>query len=93
MNNLDLKKEYYYLYVLSQTFRIIGYLLLIAALALLIIGLIKVDLNNMIDSYLFFLSSIVTIILAIIHFALPEVIKVFVRIEFNTRKDAPNLKA
>jgi len=91
MKKEDFKSEYPWLFRLNIFFRALGVINIIVSIVSFIIWIAEVSFEEYVfykgDSYIFFLSFAGSLTMIIFSFALAELIKLIVRIEFNTRKD------
>lgn len=89
MDSERMNSEYPGLSTVSVVLKVIGVLVLIIAAILLILGIVMLtDYNRGNEGlYLIALSILSVFLYSVPYFAFAELIKLFVRIEFNTRKD------
>jgi len=82
MGNDIINREYPNLSIISYIFKVIGVLIIAMAVIVLIIGVVK-------ESFILIISAIVSgFLFSVVYFAFSELVKLFVRIEINTRKES-----
>jgi len=89
MNDDKLKKEYPGLSLISIICKVIGFVVIISAIIGLFkgISLLGGYISEVLGIYFIISSLVGGLLLSVPFFAFAELIKVFVRIEFNTRKN------
>ena len=92
MNDDQLKKEYPELSIISIICKVVGVVIIIIAVIGLIKGfsLLGSYRNEEFGIYLIFSALLGGLLFSVPFFAIAEMIKLFIRIEFNTRKDNNN---
>jgi hypothetical protein len=92
MNANNFQKEYSALFTISTILKLIGIILLLAAIVGIIYGIVLVSDYEYEDlgPYVIIGSIVFGLLYPIIFFGSSELIKLFIRIEINTRKDISN---
>lgn len=90
MSNTYMKNQYPSLWIFCSIFRTLGVIIIIASIIGVILGLIFAFKGSITFTLYFIIGSIgIILIFALPFLAFAELIKVFIKIELNTRKDNP----